>query len=127
VAALAAVLLAFTGVIASVAGFRTSDSAAVHALVTAPFPLAVVAAALSFHFRRQHPGARRRQAAIPRGDVAGTPGEDATSDPLATRVSCSGEGRCDLLVMGRAANRGEDRRALVRLPRASFWKLPVPS
>jgi hypothetical protein len=52
IAAFASVLLALTGVIASVAGFRARDSAAIHGLITAPFPLAVIAAALSYRFRR---------------------------------------------------------------------------
>jgi nucleotide-binding universal stress UspA family protein len=84
VAALAAVLLAFTGVIASVVGFRATDSAAIHALITAPFPLAVIAAALSFGFRRES-CATSEPATVP-GNLAGTLEESASTELAAPRV-----------------------------------------
>lgn len=60
VASLVAIVLGFAGVVAAAVGFRESDSAVVHALVTAPFPLAVVAAAVAYRARRELAALRAR-------------------------------------------------------------------
>jgi hypothetical protein len=59
IAALVASVLGMAGVVASAVGFRSSDSAVVHALVTAPLPLAVAAAAVAYRAQREL-GALRR-------------------------------------------------------------------
>ncbi|BDG04800.1 hypothetical protein [Anaeromyxobacter oryzae] len=82
IAALAAIGLGMAGVVASAAGFRASDSAVVHALVTAPFPLAVVAAAVAYRARRELAALRRARA---QGERRAD--EDPSRDPLAARVS----------------------------------------
>ena len=88
VAGVAAVMLAFAGLIASVAGFRASDSALVHALITAPFPMAVVAAALRFRLRRELSAIRQRQSTVMRDDVAGR----ESSEPPAARLPPAARG-----------------------------------
>ncbi|HYG66492.1 MAG TPA: hypothetical protein VD838_02500, partial [Anaeromyxobacteraceae bacterium] len=52
IAAVVAVTLALVGAIGSIVAFRATDSAAVHALVTAPLPLSVVVGAMAFRLHR---------------------------------------------------------------------------
>lgn len=82
VTALAAIALAFTGVVASATVIRAEDSVAMHALATAPLPLSVFVGAWAYRLRRRLGEIRGRKAEIRSAIEA-----HADEDPFARRLT----------------------------------------